>query len=149
MKIHSLSKIGLLLVVVASLWATSCKEDVNVTPDTQQVSSYDATLPLSWYNLFLEIDRYSPGYRPPAAARLLAYTGLAAYESAVPGMPEYNSLRYQFQGLEIPVADLTKEYHWPASINASYATIFRHFYPHISAQHKAKIDALENQFNDE
>ena len=149
MKSLSFSKIALLMVVVVSIWATSCKEEVSVTPDAQLVASYDANLALSWYTLFLEIDRYSPGYRPPAAARLLAYTGLAAYESGVPGMPEYNSLRYQFQGLDLPVADLTKEYHWPASINASYATMFRHFYPHVSDQHKAKITALENQFNKE
>ena len=71
MKSLSFSKIALLMVVVVSIWATSCKEEVSVTPDAQLVASYDANLALSWYNLFLEIDRYSPGYRPPAAARLL------------------------------------------------------------------------------
>ena len=67
MNCRSFSKIGLLLVVAISIWATSCKEEVSVTPDAQLVASYDANLALSWYNLFLEIDRYSPGYRPPAA----------------------------------------------------------------------------------
>lgn len=149
MNLTSIRKSSLLLVVLASFWVVSCNEETSVTTDTQQVEAYDASLPLKWYELFLYIDRYSPGYRPPAAARLLAYTGLAAYESAVPGMTNYNSLRYEFPEINLPVADLSKDYHWPSSINACYGEIFRKFYPHISESDKGRITALENQFNEE
>ena len=147
MNCRSFSKFSLLFMLLVAVLVTSCEEETAVVSDAQLVKSYDATVALKWNELFLEIDRYSPGYRPPAAARLLAYTGLAAYEAGVPGMPEYNSMRYEFPAINLPVADLSQEYHWPASINACYASMFRRFYPHISEADKAKISALENQFN--
>ncbi len=149
MNYRSISKFSLLFLLLVAMLVTSCEEETDVISDAQLVKSYDATVALKWNELFLEIDRYSPGYRPPAAARLLAYTGLAAYEAGVPGMPEYNSMRYEFPAINLPVADLGQEYHWPASINACYAAMFRRFYPHISEADKAKISALENQFNAE
>lgn len=149
MKLRFLTPFSLLLLLVASMWLVSCEEESTVSEDATLVADYDATLALRWYELLLEIDRYSPGYRPPAAARLLAYTGLAAYEAGVPGMPSYNSLRYQFNGLELPQTDENLTYHWPSSINAAYAAMFRRFYPHIRAEDQSKINALENEFNQE
>lgn len=144
------TSLSLLLMVVVSMWVVSCTEDsTQVTDDPKLVADYDATLSLRWYQLLLDIDRYSPGYRPPAAARMLAYTGLAAYEAGVPGMPTYNSLKYEYNGLDIPRTDAALDYHWPSAINAAYATMFRHYYPHIRADHKARIDALENEFKTE
>jgi len=144
-----LTPFSVLLVLLLSMWIVSCSEDSATSGDTGLVQDYDATLSLKWYELLLEIDRYSPGYRPPAAARLLAYTGLAAYETGVPGMPNYNSLQHQFNGLTIPATDPNLEYHWPSAINACYASMFRSFYPLIKAEHKARIDALESQFEQE
>ncbi len=134
------------LLVVAFLFATpGCRKE---DPDTinevsPRASTFSAQVPYEWGELFLEIDRYSPGYRPPAASRMLAYTGLAAYEAALPGMPEYSSLEYQFPGLDIPSADPQLEYHWPACVNAAFATCFRNFYPHISNFYKGRIDDME------
>jgi membrane-associated phospholipid phosphatase len=104
--------------------------------------------PYAWNELFLEIDRYSPGYRPPAAARLLGYTSLAVYESVAPGMTKYKSIAPNFIGLQVPSADATKEYYWPAAANAAYGYMFRKFYPHIDAQYLTKIDQLEKTFED-
>ena len=93
----------------------------------------------------VEIDRYSTGYRPQAAARLMAYTGLAAYEAAIPGMPDYKSLEFQFTSLSLPKADTNQEYYWPISVNAAYARILKNFYPHINTEFTDKIIGLENQ----
>lgn len=124
----------------------SCKKDDPVAPDpvSNETKSYDAKVPLSWNNLLVEIDRYSSGYRPPAAARLMAYSGLAAYEAAIPGMPDYRSLEYQFASLSLPKVDTNQEYHWPISVNAAYAKILKNFYPHISSEYSDKITVLEN-----
>lgn len=144
------TSLAFVLVMLFSMWIVSCTEDNNQGTDHPTlVADYDATLSLKWYQLLLEIDRYSPGYRPPAAARMLAYTGLAAYEAGVPGMPTYNSLKYEYNGLDIPNVDAALDYHWPSAINAAYAAMFRHYYPHIRADHKARIDALENEFKTE
>ena len=141
------SQILLLLLLTSSLLITGCKdEETNISSGTKLTKEFDARVPLEWYQLFLEIDRIAQGYRPPAAARMLAYTGLAAYESVVPGMPEYNSLRFEFPGLDLPAIENNKDYHWPSSVNAAYATMFRNFYPHIGASEVYKINALENKF---
>ena len=140
-----------LFLLTSSLFlVTSCNDETEeIKTEKLLVKDFDASLPLEWNQLFLDIDRYSPGYRPPAAARLLAYTGLATYEAAVPGMPEYNSLQYEFPGLNLPSIEKNKEYHWPTSVNTAYAYMFRNFYPHIRAGDAYKITALENKFFDE
>ncbi len=141
---------ALFLLLFTLLLVDACKtEGDDLRPQAQLVKEFDATLSLQWYQLLLEIDRYSPGYRPPAAARMLGYIGLAAYESAVKGMPDYNSLAYEFPGLNLPAIEADQEYYWPASINTAYASMFRYFYPHIKASDTYKITLLENQFLDE
>jgi len=65
------------------------------------VSEVDNTVAIEWMNLFLEIERYAGGMRPNASARAIAYINLAAYETAVPGMPNYLSNSRQLQGLNI------------------------------------------------
>lgn len=104
--------------------------------------------PYAWNELFLEIDRYSPGYRPPCAARMLAYTSLAVYEAVAPGMSRYKSVAPNFVGLQVPSADATQEYYWPEAANAAYAYMFRKFYPHVDAAYLTKIDQLETSFDD-
>src|SRR5688572_2457993 len=123
----------LLLSAIAVMVYTSCKEDDINPVESKLASEYSAQVPLEWYQLFLDIDRVSPGYRPPAAARMLGYTGLAAYEAAVPGMPQYNSLAFDFPGLSLPAAEKNKTYHWPSAVNTAYASMFRYFYPHLGA----------------
>lgn len=129
------------------LFINACNLEDETNNISPEANSFDATVALKWNELLVEIDRYSPGYRPPAAARMMAYTGLAAYESVVQGMPEYNSLAPGYPGLTMPGINKELEYYWPASLNAAYATIFRYFYPHISDEDKAKINALENTLN--
>jgi membrane-associated phospholipid phosphatase len=136
------------LLSLAILVFSGCKKDApsEVHTSSQPAANYNAAVPRDWMELFLDIDRFSPGYRPPAAARLLAYTNLAAYEAAVSGMPEFNSMRYQFGGLTLPVIDNNLEYHWPSAVNAAYASCFRFFYPHISQSYRQQITTLENRF---
>ncbi|MGE5355918.1 MAG: phosphatase PAP2 family protein [Deltaproteobacteria bacterium] len=149
MKINLISRLTLLFVSLGFVFfLNSCTDETVDTVSSELAKTYDASVVLAWNDLLVDIDRYSPGYRPPAAARMMAYTGLAAYESIVPGMPEYNSLENNYSGLNLPLLEEEKEYYWPASVNAAYATMFRHFYPHIVQADKDKIDALENKFDD-
>lgn len=138
----------LLLSIFSLLVITSCKDDDILPAENTLTKEFNAQVPLEWHQLFLEIDRIAPGYRPPAAARMLGYTGLAAYEAAVSGMPEYNSLEFEFAGLDLPEAENNLVYHWPSAVNAAYATMFRNFYPHIGAAEINKINALESKFTD-
>lgn len=112
-------------------------------------STYNAKVPLEWNKLMLEIDRFSPGYRPPAAARMMAYTQLAAYEAIVPGMPNNNSMAKQFSALTLPVTEVNQEYNWPLAANAAYATMYKFFYPHVNASYIDKMNALEKTLESE
>ncbi len=140
----------LALVVISLIGVTSCTEENDpIQTEKSLVKDYDASVALQWNQLFLEIDRYSPGYRPPAAARMLAYTGLAAYEAAVPGMPEYNSLEHEFPGLQLPKVQNGSAYNWPICVSTAYANMFRYFYRHIKVGDAYKITALEDKFLEE
>src|SRR5688572_20818513 len=80
---------GKLILLFSALLAflPACRRD---DPSAGNLTAYyNSEVALKWSELLLEIDRYSPGFLPPVSARAFAYIGLAAYETAVPGMPEY------------------------------------------------------------
>ena len=125
--------------LAAVLAFTGCRK---ADPDIVLSSEYTAEAALEWNKLFLTIDRYAPGYRPPAAARMLAYMGLAAYEAAAPGMPSHNSISSRYPGLILPEISRGSEYHWPTAVNAAYYRSFVSFLPHIRSDHKALTENL-------
>ncbi len=138
MKNVKLFPVLMLLGVSVAVLLPSCQKE----PDESSAlaEEYSAEVPLKWYKLFEEIDRYAPGYRPPAAARALGYIGLAGYEAALPGMPSYNTFSGFYNGLALPQSESGEEYYWPAAVNAAYYAMFQHFYPHVQASH---LDAIE------
>src|SRR5687767_2601321 len=104
---------------------TSCQREENITPVSSLTSSYDNEIVLKWNELILDVERFTPGYLPPVSARAYAYIGLAAYETALPGMPEYKSFVNYYQGLQLPVSHRDDGYHYPAALNSAYATIIK------------------------
>ena len=111
------------LLVVFSLFIVSCTEEDNQVSDQKLVAGYGAEAALEWNKLFLEIERYAVGYRPGPAPRALGHMGLAAYEACVTGMPDYNSIENQFNGLNIPNIEAGKEYHWPSVVHGVYSCL--------------------------
>lgn len=103
----------------------------------------------TWNGVQLEVERFTKGYRPPIAARTLAYTGLAAYESIVNGMSsKYNSFDGYFQGLDIPKPNSGETYHWPTVLNATYARSITLFYPTAPAAQLFKVYSTEQDLNE-
>jgi hypothetical protein len=142
--------------VMLMLFQTACKKE---TPEIEEhvnnsvpTKVYDAEVAYKWNDLYLVVSRYAPGYRPPVSARALGYIGLAAYQTAQPGMPEYRNMAAYYPGLNVPVPEFRKTYHWPLAINAAYATSFRKFFPHVDDIYLDQITQLEesiiNQFSD-
>jgi hypothetical protein len=138
-------RILLMAVLAATIFSCQPDEEPPIQNLSMPARNFASDVPLSWFTLYQDIDRYSPGYRPPAAARMLAYTGLAGYEAAVPGMPDYNSFSGYFPGLVLPKIEEGLRYHWPTAVNAAYHTMFVNFYPHIQESDKTKIEDL-NRF---
>ena len=92
-----------MVLIVPVLFITSCQKDLEESEvDSISATEYDSEVPFKWNELLIEIDRYSPNYRPPAAARMMGYIGLAVYEGVVPGMADYKSLKSEFVGLSLP-----------------------------------------------
>ena len=80
--------------------------------------------------------------------RPYAYSGIALYESVVPGMPSYQSLAGQLTGLSgLPATEPGFAYHWPGSANAALAYINKQMFPTTSDANRASIDSLEAALN--
>ncbi len=134
-----LSVLGLVFLFQA------CGPDETINqPALNAVSAHDHTTVSEWNAVYLEVERYAPGYRPGPAPRSLAYMGLSAYEACVSGMPAFNSLQARFN-LKLPRAEEGAIYYWPAVVSASYATLMPRFFPHVRADLIEKIKTLETQ----
>lgn len=131
-----------LLMLSAGILIQSCGDGNSTESPIKIVRSYSHKAATDWNNLFLEVERHAPGYRPGPAPRALAYLGFSAYEACVPGMPDHNSLASLFAGLSIPAAG-EGEYYWPEVVNASYGYLMPRFFPHVSNDLKQKIATLE------
>lgn len=113
----------------------------------QQTKTYSADVVIRWLNMQLDMLRVplAAGAGSQAANRAMAYCGIAAYESVVPGMPAYQTLTGQLNSFpEMPATEPGKAYHWAASANAALAEMNRKLFPTASAPNKTQIDNLEN-----
>jgi hypothetical protein len=134
-----------LLLIGSLLITSSCSDHLNPSPTP---SAYPADVALSWMNMQLRLIRTTPLTVANALARPIAYSGIAGYESVVPGMTNYKSLAGQLNGLTgLPVADQNQAYNWPSSANAALAAINRNLFANTTAANKAAIDSLETAIN--
>ncbi len=109
------------------LLCCQCKSTVWNKPATPEDQA--RAICLGWNNLLLELERHTPGYRPPVSARMFAYVALGAYETALPALPNYRSLETDLPGFRktaLPTEGLPLNL--PASLNACYAHIVARFF---------------------
>ncbi|GAB4051687.1 vanadium-dependent haloperoxidase [Spirosoma litoris] len=141
--VKKISQYGL---IVAFLWiVAACKSPTEDVAPVQTAGTTDASVSNQWTTLFLTVERYAPGYRPPVAARALAYIGLAAYETVVPGSANYRSVAPAFSGLVIPKPESGKVYRWDVAVNEAYYLMMKGFFPHVVDADKARIDSLHTK----
>jgi len=143
----------LLLAITMVLFFGACQKS-EMMPDFKHSSNtgnkanshakkFTGKVAFDWINLQQSLSKSTPGFGPGTTGRAFAYSGLALYESVVPGMPSYQSYMEKTTGQVIAI-DKKKDYYWPASANAAMAEIIRSLFAATSAQNKASIDALEN-----
>lgn len=136
------------IICLLSIHLTSCKDKTGgevIAPavESKKTNTFDASLAINWTNLQLRLIKSTPGYASPVAARSLAYTSLALYESVVYGLDDYQSLTGQISGLtKLPVPDSTKEYSWGLAANAAISTLIKELYATTNDNNKASIDSL-------
>ncbi|MEZ4688671.1 MAG: hypothetical protein R3A12_00230 [Ignavibacteria bacterium] len=106
------------IVVISSFYLSGCSDNadspVNSTNQTSTLtSSYTSDVALQWYNLEIRLIKETSGITPPVASRALGYTGITLYESVVPGMPDYRSLKGQLNDLTaLPEINSAEVYSW-------------------------------------
>jgi hypothetical protein len=126
----------LLLLSAGVVWYFFYLRRDPVSHGNQQAASLE--IALSWNNLILEYDRYAEGYRSPVSARMWAYTQLAAWEAALPGLPENRSVIKDVGGPELPAWNQRHTFIMPVVLNAVYSTISQRFFYHAPTWMKDK-----------
>jgi hypothetical protein len=102
---------------------------------------------LEWYKYALDAERYSEGYRPPVAARVYAYMGLAAWEAAQPLMGGgYLSLASKYPGMKLPKPEPDIRYHLPTVLNACYSNMLQKMFIAAPKNIEEKRKELEQKW---
>ncbi len=110
--------IGVVALAVAP--AAGCNDgeskiEENVEQSSQSIgtASYPANYARQWMTNLANSVKFD-GVSPPVAARTYSYAAIAMYEAVVHGMPGYQSLAGQLNGLDsLPQPDPSLEYDWP------------------------------------
>lgn len=142
----SLSKNARLLVLISIVFLTAACQNKS-TEEIKPASDISADIANKWMDLFLNIERFAVGYRPPVAARALAYINLAAYETVVPSSANYKSVSISFNGLNVPKVESGKTYNYEVAVNETYYLMMKSFFPHVPESYQIAIDNLYKRFD--
>lgn len=149
-------RVVFLLALSGVLLFASCADDEVGSPAEKNLAKFqDGSVSLKWMQLYTEIDRYAINFRPAPVSRTLAYINIAAYQAAIAGMPDYQSVQGMLYGLHLPPPGKAGDYHWPTVVNTVYASLFKKFIPSNILVNEQQLDlqfkilTLEQQFNDE
>lgn len=118
------------------------KANSNALPHTKQ---FEADVATEWFTLLTEVIKTKP-YFSPQVLRIFSYSGIALYESVVPGMPSYQSIYKHLTGNAIEF-DKKKDYYWPACANAAIARIASQIMQNYPAPDLTAVEALEASLN--
>lgn len=159
MKNKSIKTFWCLAVIV--LFFSSCQKEATTTPGLvdemstvannkekhghlRQTKTFSSDVAIRWMNMQIELMKKTTNVGNVAFSRHYAYSGLALYESVVPGMPAYQSIAPQLNGLNgLPTTTPGFAYHWAAAANAALAYMNNKMFPNASADDKAAMAALE------
>ena len=84
---------------------------------------------VQWNTFMLYAETHTEGYRGAVAARTYGYIGLAAYESALPGLAgDFVSMQDRFPGILLPPHPDQKYFDIAAALNACYASMMHDFF---------------------
>ncbi|GLR17470.1 vanadium-dependent haloperoxidase [Portibacter lacus] len=137
------------LIFALILLVGACQKDEIQTVDTP-ASEYSHNIPLKWNQLFLVMERFTPGYKPPVSARNNAYINLIAYETIVHGSNgKYKSLAGHFNNLIVDDPDPNEEYNYEVAVNAAYERAFELFFPTAPAEQQFLMLDISHALKDD
>ena len=109
---------AVLLMVTASIFSLSCQKDLKQPNQSQeesataarhdqsnghlqQTKTFSSDVAIRWMNMQIALMRKTTTIGNAGFCRHYAYSGIALYESVVPGMPAYQSIASQLNGLGV------------------------------------------------
>lgn len=135
------------LAPVASAAAAQPMAPADAGAARGMVSEGNAQLATAWFTLYPHLIETTEGFTPPVAARAIGYGSVAFYEALVPGLPGYQSLTGQLNGLSaLPTPQPDQRYHWPTVANSAMANITRMLFANTTDNNLTAIALLELQF---
>jgi hypothetical protein len=145
-------KASFLLVLILLCLLYSCDHLKKIEEIYHQPPKYteeSAQVVYDWYKLIARIQlRTTPQPSALLNIRNFGYIGVGLYEAVRPGIKGAVSLSSKlYQMPDMPQADMHKEYLWGASANAALASMFRQSIVGLSEADKARIDSMENAYN--
>jgi hypothetical protein len=118
--------IRLFLVLSMAAALTACAPSPGRA--TYVASSLDGKFTVEWMDLVCRLIR-DEVKSPLEASRVIAYSGVALYESCLPGMTGYRSLSGQLNGMPpMPLPDAAVSYDWPTVVSAAMSETLRGFF---------------------
>ena len=154
-----------LILFLTSMFITSCQKEtqppLNASEEfltvannnghghIKQTKTFSSDVAIKWMDMQVRQMRNYPAIVGNVAySRHYAYSGITLYEAVVGGMPAYQSIASQLNGLSgLPTSMPGYAYHWAASANAALALINKRFFPNASPANIAAIDSLETALN--
>jgi hypothetical protein len=138
------SIIGSILLASGLFLLSDCSADKREESSEHTLATDVA---LEWNRLMLDLERHTPGYRPPVSARTFAYVEMTAYEASLPSLEGYVSLEKTCPGYSrVKFSTSGEQFFLPASLNVAYAQSLRHFFSNAPSQWRDKIDQIETSF---
>lgn len=142
-QIHRFQRLVTLLLSVALLVASLLGTPA---PAAAATPTDDTLVATAWFTFYGQLIQTTEGFTPPVAARAIGYAGVTLYEAVVHGLPDYQSLAGQLNGLTaLPQPVTGQRYHWPTVANSALATITRTLFNNTTPDNKAAIAILESQ----
>lgn len=135
-------------LLVLALFVFGCQPDTEniIDQNVPRPSATDASVALAYHELFLDLERFTPGYRPPVSARASAYISWIGYETIVPISSGRSSLAPYFNVSGLPEPDLGKPYHWSVALVEAYTQSMVYFFPNAPAERLFALYQLRNDF---
>jgi hypothetical protein len=156
MNYYALVKKKFVLCITSLLFLLGCHDDHSAPGEGQshghlkQTKTFSSDVAIQWMDMQIKLMKQTTTVGNVAFSRHYAYSGIALYESVVPGMPAHRSLAFQLNGLgQLPKASPVYPYHWAASANAALAYMNKNMFPNTSDENKAAIDALEARLHEQ
>jgi len=124
--------------------SNSNSSNSNPPPTSAATGTYDSAVAIQWNETLYRAVR-DTSTNPPRAARVYAYTGVTLYEAVVHGMPGYQSLEGQLNGLTaatLPDPDAGVVYDWAIAGNRALSLVSAGLITGGAAAFTAQEDSL-------